>query len=71
MQFNSCNNRYEGFLSVLKSYGHVAVGITKIDKTIMGMLVNTVEIDAIDGKQYVLSKVCFVNISKVSSSYFV
>ena len=56
---------------MLKSYGHVAVGITKIDKTIMGMLVNTVEIDAVDGKQYVLSKVCFVNISKASSSYFV
>ena len=47
---------------MFQSYEHVAVGITKIDKTIMGMIVNRVEIDVIDGKQYGLLIVSFVNI---------
>ena len=47
---------------MLKTYEHVAVGITKIDKTIMGMIVNRAEVDVIDGKQYGLLIVSFVNI---------
>ena len=53
------NNRFEEFLSVLTSYEHVAVGITKTDKTIMGMIVNGAEIDVVDGKQFKLLTVCF------------
>ena len=49
--------RFEEFFSVLKSYDHVAVGITKIDKSIMGMIVNGAEIHAIDGKQFNMLKV--------------
>ena len=58
------NNRFEGFFSALKSYEHVAVGITKVDKTIMGMIVNGAEFDVIDGKQLNILTVCFVNITK-------
>ena len=61
-EFMQLNNRFEEFLSLLKSYDHVAVGITKIDKTIIGMTACGVEIDVIDGKQFNLSRVCFVNI---------
>ena len=56
------NNRFEDFLSLFKSYDHVAVGIKKIDKTIIGMAAYGAEIDVIDGKQFNLLKVCFVNI---------
>ena len=51
------NNRFKEFLSVLKSYNHVAVGITKTDKSIMGMIVNGAEIHTIDGKKFNLLKV--------------
>ena len=61
-KFMQSNNRFEEFLPVLQSYENVAVGITKIDKTIIGMAVNRVETDVIDGKQYALSIVSFVNI---------
>ena len=63
------NNRFEGFFSVLKSYEHVAVGITKVDKTIMGIIVNGAEIDVIDGKKFNLLTVCqFVNIRYSSNA---
>ena len=61
-KFMQSNNRFEEFLPVFKSYELVAVGITKIDKKIIGMIMNRVEIDVIDGKQYALLPVCFVNI---------
>ena len=48
---------------MLKSYDHVAVGITKTEKSIMGMIVNGAEIHAIDGKKFNLLKVyMFVHI---------
>ena len=55
-------NRFKEFLSVLTSYEHVAVGITKTDKTIMGMIVNGAEMDVVDGKRLNMLTVCFVNI---------
>ena len=55
-------NRFKEFLSVLISYEHVAVGITKTDKTIMGMIVNGAEMDVVDGKRLNMLTVCFVNI---------
>jgi len=42
---------------VLKSYEHVAVGITKADSSIIGMIVYGAKIDIMDGKPFNLLKV--------------